>query len=77
MVEEKELSVEVADKIGQYVKKSGKGQAAAKELIKTLSDNAELINVALAREGLQEMELLVQYCEVMGVVDKVRNKPFS
>ena len=30
------------------------------------------MKVSIAREGLHEMEQLLQYCEVMEVIDKVR-----
>ena len=74
MVEEKGLPDQVADKIGEYVKRSKKGSESSK-LLEMLSDSSlELSKVAIAREGLQDMKLLLQYCEVMGVLDKVSER---
>ena len=72
MVEEKGLPGDVADKIGEYVLQHKRGPPAM-ELLKKLSDSSsDLMKVSIAREGLREMEQLLQYCEVMEVIDKVR-----
>ena len=68
----KGLPGDVADKLGEYVLQHKRG-AAAMELLKKLSDSSsDLMKVSIAREGLHEMEQLLQYCEVMEVIDKVR-----
>ena len=66
MVEEKGLPEEVADHIGGYVKQHG-----ARDLLKRLQEDARLVEVAAAREGLEAMALLFDYCEHLGVLDKV------
>ena len=74
MVEEKGLPNQVADKIGEYVMKHKRG-AESRKLLETLSDSSsELSQVAIAREGLQDMKQLLEYCEVVGVLDRVRRR---
>ena len=67
MVEEKGLPAEVADRIGGYVKQHG-----ARDLLKRLQEDAALMGVTAAKEGLDAMALLFDYCEHFGVLDKVR-----
>ena len=66
MVEEKGLQEEVADVIGEYVKFRG-----SFELVDKLSSDARLAAVESAVAGLQDMRLLLQYCDNFGVLDKV------
>ncbi|RYP66575.1 hypothetical protein DL771_007728 [Monosporascus sp. 5C6A] len=67
MVEKKGLSDEVADRIGEYVRRSG----GMRDMIKVLKSDSELYAVKDVKAGLDEMELLVSYLEVMDVVDNV------
>ena len=66
MVEEKGLQEEVANVIGEYVKLHG-----GFELVEKLASDARLVAVENAVAGLQDMRLLLQYCDNFGVLDKV------
>lgn len=65
---EKGISDEVADRIGEYVRRSGE----MREMIKLLKSDSGLCeendNI---KAGLDDMELLVSYLDAMGIVDKV------
>lgn len=60
MVHEKGLDESVADLIGEYVKLCGKH-----DLLKTLKTDARLASNADAQAGIQELELLLQYTELL------------
>lgn len=66
MVEEKGLSEEVADKIWEFVQRRG-GRDVMEELRKDVRvmGNPNLV------KGLEDMELLFEYLEAFGVLDKV------
>ena len=66
MVEEKGLQEEVADRIGEYVKLHG-----GKELLEQLLADPKLTAVKDAKAGLEGMRLLLGYCELYGVLDRV------
>ncbi|XP_064405227.1 histidine--tRNA ligase, cytoplasmic-like isoform X2 [Halichondria panicea] len=66
MVDEKGLAPEAADKIEGYVKLSG-----GKKLLDMLLADQALIAVKDAATGLDEMKLLLDYCELFGVLDNV------
>ena len=66
MVEEKGLQPEVADNISHYVKLNGR-----KELLEQLLSDKQLTSVKDAVVGLEDMKLLLHYCEMFGVLDKV------
>lgn len=66
MVEEKGLCEETADKIGQFVRLSGR-----QELIETLLKDAYLSKNKMAVEGLEALQLLLKYCELYKSTDKV------
>ena len=66
MVEEKGLPEKVADLIGEYVKLSGHF-----ELLDKLASDARLMAVKSAVDGVGDMRLLLQYCDLFGVLDKV------
>ncbi|XP_052276969.1 histidine--tRNA ligase-like isoform X3 [Dreissena polymorpha] len=66
MIDEKGLDPQAADKIGFFVKFSG-GLDVIEELLK----DASLATQKEAVEGLQEMKLLLQYCEMYKIADKV------
>ncbi|KAK1772869.1 hypothetical protein QBC33DRAFT_522716 [Phialemonium atrogriseum] len=67
MVEEKGLSGEVADRIGEYVRRSG----GLREMINLLQSDPRLDANESVKAGLDDMGLLVSYLEVLDVVDKV------
>lgn len=66
MVEEKGLAGDVADKIGNYVKLHGRF-----DLLDKLTSDPSLTAVKDAKVGLEEMRVLLRYCELFGVLDKV------
>lgn len=66
MVEEKGLEVKVADNIGEYVKLNG-----SFDLVEKLTSDPRLMGVKAAVSGVEDMKLLLQYCELFGVLDKV------
>lgn len=63
---EKGLTPEIADLIGTYVQLKG-GQ----ELIEKLQHDSRLISTKDGEVGVNEMLVLYQYCNAMGVTDKV------
>ncbi len=67
MVVEKGLAGDVADKIGGYVKLQG-----SMDLVEKLSTDRALMDVKDAQAGLQEMKVLLRYCQLYGVLDNVR-----
>lgn len=66
IVEEKQLDGAIADKIGEYVSKRGDAR-----LIAELRNDENLMKQASARQGLDAMELLLKYCDIYKVSDKV------
>jgi histidyl-tRNA synthetase len=66
MTEEKGLSAEAADRIGVFVQKSG-----GVELVEALLKDPELSANASAKEGIEEMGLLLKYLSIFGVADQV------
>ncbi|KAH9816116.1 hypothetical protein DFH28DRAFT_927470 [Melampsora americana] len=66
MTLEKGLDLEIADRIGEYVKLKG-----SDELIEKLSNDLKLINNQSAKEGLNEMNLLFKYIDVFGIKAKI------
>ena len=67
MVEEKNLDVEIADKIGAYVSLSGQT-----ELIEKLRQDENLMKSPSAVQGLNAIELLLKYCEIYKINDYVK-----
>ena len=65
MVEEKGLAEDIAVKIGEYVKLSGK------EVVSQLESNSVLLAEKDAVDGLEDMKLFLHYCESFGILDKV------
>ena len=68
LINEKGLPEGVVDRIGEYTQHKGKI-----EMIKKLKEKEELMNNKLAKEGLDDLELLFNYCEIFQITDKVRN----
>lgn len=66
MIDEKGLDEATADKIGEYVRLSG-----GVELVEKLMNDEKLKKVPSAVEGLEGMKLLLKYCGIFGVSDKV------
>ena len=66
MVEEKGLAPEIADRIGDYVKKSG-----SRELIKELFADAQFVSNEKAKSGLEQLDLLFNFLSVYEVLDNV------
>lgn len=66
MVNEKYLSPEIADKIGVYVQQRGH-----KELVDKLLADENLSKYQSAKDGLDGIKLLLEYCEYYNVADKV------
>ena len=66
MVEEKGLAPETADRIEGYVKLAG-----GRELLEKLQGDQTLVAVKDAAIGLEEMKLLLHYCELFGVLSNV------
>lgn len=66
MVEEKGLSPEQADKIGEYVQLNG-----GIDLVDKLLEDEKLKAVPSAIKGLEGMKLLLHYCNIMGLKDVI------
>ena len=66
MIDEKGLDESAADRIGTYVKLKG-GQ----DLIEALLTDEDLRGQKAAMEGLEDIKLLLKYCELYGILDKV------
>ena len=59
---EKGLTDEVASHIGQYVQLKG-----GKDLIERLKSDEKLMSIEDAKTALEEMKMLFQYCELLGM----------
>lgn len=66
IINEKGLEPEKADKIGEYVQLNGKN-----DLIEKLLADTELTKVKSAVQGIEDMKLLLKYCQLFGVYDKI------
>lgn len=66
IINEKGLEPEKADKIGEYVRLSGKN-----DLIEKLLADPVLTKVKSAVQGIEDMKLLLKYCQLFGVYDKI------
>lgn len=67
MVEEKDLSDKVADRIGEYVRRSG----SISEILQLLKSEPGLFANENIKAGIDDMSLLLSYLEAFEVVDKV------
>eukprot|EP00092_Neocalanus_flemingeri_P043584 GFUD01048064.1.p1 GENE.GFUD01048064.1~~GFUD01048064.1.p1 ORF type:complete len:619 (-),score=180.36 GFUD01048064.1:26-1882(-) len=65
MVDEKGLDGESADKIGEFVRMNG-GEELIEELLKS-----KLADSKTAKQGLEDMRLLLRYCDIYGCTDVV------
>ncbi|XP_014669724.1 PREDICTED: histidine--tRNA ligase, cytoplasmic-like isoform X2 [Priapulus caudatus] len=66
MIDEKGLDAEVADRIGEFVRLSG-----GPELVEKLKRDERVSKNKRFMSGLEDMELLLKYCDLYGVLDKV------
>lgn len=66
IIEEKGLNESSADKIGTYVSQFG-----GMELISKLREDSELMKYESAVKGLESVELLFKYCNILQVTDKI------
>ncbi|XP_059061954.1 histidine--tRNA ligase, cytoplasmic-like isoform X1 [Achroia grisella] len=66
MINEKGVSPDAADRIGKYVLLNG-GVELAEKLLK----DEKLSNTKAAIEGLEGIMLLLKYCELFGIKDKI------
>ncbi|XP_058827792.1 histidine--tRNA ligase isoform X2 [Topomyia yanbarensis] len=66
MIDEKGLEASIADRIGEYVRMSG-----GVELVDKLAEDENLKKIKPALEGIADMRLLLQYCEIFGLKDKI------
>lgn len=67
MVEEKGITEDVADRIGEYVQRRG----TVSEILELLASDKALEDNEALQAGIRDMELLLTYLEAMDVVDKV------
>jgi len=66
MVKEKNLAEDIADKIYEYVQLKG-----GMDLVEKLLENEKLMSNKSAKQGVEDMKLLLNYCQLFGVLDKV------
>jgi histidyl-tRNA synthetase len=66
MTEEKGLDPEIADKIGKYVVRKG-----GRDLLKDLQADATLSANESAKTGLDNIEILFNYLDTFGVLDRI------
>lgn len=66
MIDEKGLDPHVADAIGEYVQHRG-----GMELLHKMEADERLGENKSGKTGIEDMKLLLRYCELLGVLDKV------
>ncbi|CAB3999508.1 histidine--tRNA ligase, cytoplasmic-like isoform X2 [Paramuricea clavata] len=66
MIDEKDLDPSVADAIGGYVQHHG-----GFELLNKMAADEKLGNNKSGKAGIEDMNLLLTYCELFGILDKV------
>jgi histidyl-tRNA synthetase len=66
MINEKHLDPAAADAIGEFVKIKG----TSEEVLNILKANETIMKNANTKEGVESIELLVKYCNLMGVEPK-------
>ena len=67
MIDEKGLDENSANKIGEYVRFSG-----GEELVEKLLQDEKLKKVKSAVQGIEDMKLLLKYCNIFGIKNQVR-----
>lgn len=73
IINEKGLAPEIAAKIGSKIQVSGNPQ----EVVQRLKADPEFSANQRMKEGLEQMELLFKYCDLMGVNQSCLNFDFS
>jgi len=73
MIDEKGLTPEVADAIGGHIRLSG----TPSDVISQLKTREDFLKNKNAKEGLDSMELLVKYCNLMGINESTLNFDLS
>lgn len=66
MIDEKQLDDATADRIGEYVRMSG-----GADLVETLLQDEKLKAVPSAVAGLEAMRLLLKYCAILKLTDRI------
>lgn len=66
MIEEKGLSAETTDKIGEYVQLNGSA-----EMLEKLCNDEYLTKSQTAMNGLTSLKLLWSYCKLLGIGDQI------
>jgi histidyl-tRNA synthetase len=66
MIDEKDLDPSVADAIGGYVQHHG-----GIDLLQKMEDDEKLGNNKSGKAGIEDMRLLLEYCKLFGILDKV------
>lgn len=66
MINEKGITPDAADRIGEYVRLNG-----STELTEKLLQDEKLSKNKAAIEGINGIKLLLEYCELFGIKDKV------
>ncbi|XP_058128253.1 histidine--tRNA ligase isoform X1 [Anopheles ziemanni] len=66
MIDEKGLTETTVDRIGEYVTLNG-----GAELVDRLAKDEQLSRIKSAMEGLEDMRLLLQYCDILQVADRI------
>ncbi|CAH2062900.1 unnamed protein product, partial [Iphiclides podalirius] len=66
MINEKGITPDSADRIGEYVQLNG-----GTELVDKLLKDEKLIKSKAAVEGLEGIKLLLSYCDILGIKDKI------
>ncbi|XP_068628202.1 histidine--tRNA ligase, cytoplasmic isoform X2 [Battus philenor] len=66
MINEKGITPDAADRIGEYVRLNG-----GIELVDRLLRNEKLTKSKAAVEGLESIKLLLNYCDIVGIKDKI------
>lgn len=66
MIDEKGLDPSVADAIGVYVQHHG-----GIEVLSKIESDEKLGNNKNGKTGIEDMKLLLQYCQLFGIIDKV------
>ena len=68
MIDEKGLDPSIADAIGEYVQHNG-----GIEVLEKMETDEKLGSNKSGKAGIEDMKLLLQYCKLLGILDKVLN----
>lgn len=73
IIDEKGVPAEKADKIGAYVRQSG----TVKLVEQLLNDQFLIENSKSAKKGLDDLTLILRYCDIYGITDKIDRSSFD